>query len=99
MIGKSQGIDAEIPVACVFLRAVSPLVATSHPLVAHALSVPRRDSSRRLEPAGRRSRNTALGQDRHDCRSPVGRATVPSPGGPCLTNHKQPTKPNSAEAL
>ena len=31
-------------------NAVSPLVATSIPVVAHALSVPRRDSSRRLGP-------------------------------------------------
>ena len=35
-------------VAHAFLRAVSPFVATSSPVVAHALSVPRRDSSRRL---------------------------------------------------
>ena len=35
-------------VAHAFLRAVSPFVATSIPVVAHALSVPRRDSSRRL---------------------------------------------------
>ena len=35
-------------VAHAFLRAVSPFVATSSPFVAHALSVPRRDSSRRL---------------------------------------------------
>ena len=34
-------------VAHAFLRAVSPFVATSSPVVAHALSVPRRDSSRR----------------------------------------------------
>ena len=36
------------PVAYAFLRAVSPFVATSSPVVAHALSVPRQDSSRRL---------------------------------------------------
>ena len=35
-------------VAHAFSRAVSPFVATSSPFVAHALSVPRRDSSRRL---------------------------------------------------
>ena len=35
-------------VAHAFLRAVSPFVATSSSVVAHALSVPRRDSSRRL---------------------------------------------------
>ena len=39
-------------VAHAFLRAVSPFVATSIPVVAHALSVPRRDSSRRLERFG-----------------------------------------------
>ena len=40
---------SDFPVAHAFVRAVSPFLATSSPVVAHALSVPRRDSSRRLE--------------------------------------------------
>ena len=58
-------------VARAFLRAVSPFVATSVPAVAHALSVPRRDSSRR-----RQSKTTKRTQSRRtpvkssaDCRS------------------------------
>ena len=39
--------ESDSLVAHAFLRAVSPFVATSIPVVAHTLSVPRRDSSRR----------------------------------------------------
>ena len=56
---QSRRTPVKSTVARAFLRAVSPLVATSIPVVAHALNVPRRDSSRRLEPTGRRPRNTA----------------------------------------
>ena len=47
---QSRRTPVKSTVARAFLRAVSPLVATSIPVVAHALSVPRRDSSRRLGP-------------------------------------------------
>ncbi len=43
-----SGNWAPSAVAHAFLRAVSPFVATLSPVVADALSVPRRDSSRRL---------------------------------------------------
>ena len=47
---QSLGTPMKSTVAHAFLRAVSPFVATSIPVVAHALSVPHRDSSRRLGP-------------------------------------------------
>ena len=47
---QSRRTPVESAVAHAVLRAVSPFVATSIPVVAHALSVPRRDSSRRLGP-------------------------------------------------
>ena len=47
---QSRPTPVKSTVARAFLRAVSPFVATSVPAVAHALSVPRRDSSRRLGP-------------------------------------------------
>ena len=52
---QSRRIPVKSTVARAFLRAVSPFVATSIPVVAHALSVPRRDSSRRLGPFQPRS--------------------------------------------
>ena len=47
---QSRRTPVKSAVAHAVLRAVSPFVATSIPVVAHALSVPRRDSSRRLGP-------------------------------------------------
>ena len=66
-------------VAHAFFRAVSPFVATSSPFVAHALSVPRRDSSRRLgavQPKTTKQtqfRRTPV-ESSADCRSTNGRA-------------------------
>ena len=61
-----RGLLLKVPVAHAFLRAVSPFVATSSPVVAHALSVPRRDSSRR--PGGVQPKTTKQTQFR---RTPV----------------------------
>ncbi len=74
-------------VAHAFLRAVSPFVATSSPFVAHALSVPRRDSSRRLQSKTRKqtqSRRTRVETTTSRRRSPAPTATAKvAATGPC----------------
>ena len=67
---QSRRTPVKSTVARAFLRAVSPFVATSVPAVAHALSVPRRDSSRRLGP--RQPQTTKRTQFR---RTPMGTTT------------------------
>ena len=105
---ESRRTPVKSTVARAFLRAVSPLVATSIPVVAHALSVPRRDSSRRLgqlvtpvsatyrtlNPKRISERQAQI--SRHDRPSRCFH-THSSPCGPRPRRPKQPNKPNLAE--